>query len=317
MERDYYEVLGVGRNATEEQLRKAYRKLALKCHPDKNPEDRQGAEEAFKQVSEAYEVLSDPEKRSIYDRYGARGLRQAEEMHSNGRRSYRKRTAEDIFAEFFGEDPFHDDFFGAMDETGGFSSFVFQSMFGNGFHSRRHKAAPVECKLGCTLQELYMGSVRKMKISRTLCDASGKRISVGEVLDIHIQPGWRHGMQITYKGKGDEIPGGEPGDVIFTVQEKEHAYFVRDGNDLVYTAPITLLQALTGFTITIPTLDDRQLRVVVSEVVRPGHKVILKGEGMPSAQNLGMKGDLKISFEIEFPNEVSDKQKQELRKILH
>lgn len=267
-------------------------------------------------MSEAYEVLSDREKRAVYDRFGKDGLRQTGDMPTNGKRSnHHSRTAEDIFQEFFGGDPFGDEFFADMGEPGPFSSFMFQGMFDNSFQPRRRKAAPVECKLECTLQELYRGSVRKMKISRSLCDASGRRITVGEVLDIHIKPGWRNGMQIMFRGKGDEIPGGEAGDVVFVVQEKEHPYFVRDGNDLLYTAPISLLQALTGFTITIPMLDNRQLRVVVDEVVRPGYKVVMQGEGMPTAHNPSIKGNLKISFEIQFPEEVTDKQKRDLKKV--
>ncbi|XP_020269593.1 dnaJ homolog subfamily B member 3-like isoform X2 [Asparagus officinalis] len=197
---DYYKLLQVDRNAKDDDLKKAYRKLAMKWHPDKNPNNKKEAEAKFKQISEAYDVLSDPQKRAIYDQYGEEGLKGQVPPPSSGGSSFfpgaggggavpnvfrfNPRSADDIFAEFFGSaSPF-----GGMGMRGGGSRFpgggmfgedMFGSNFGGGgegsMHvpSRPQKAAPIENRLPCSLEDLYKGTTKKMKISREIADMSG------------------------------------------------------------------------------------------------------------------------------------------------
>nr|DAD44767.1 TPA_asm: hypothetical protein HUJ06_002997 [Nelumbo nucifera] len=192
---DYYNILKVNRNATDDDLKKSYRRLAMKWHPDKNPNSKKEAEAQFKKISEAYEVLSDAQKRSVYDQYGEEGLKGMPPQGSssggfhNGSCSndfrFNPRNAEDIFAEFFGRNPF------GFASTGHGKSTRFQSDggmfggFGGGDNAFRtygeaangggapRKPPPIESKLPCTLEELYTGSTRKMKISRNVVDANG------------------------------------------------------------------------------------------------------------------------------------------------
>eukprot|EP00249_Psilotum_nudum_P014744 c24979_g2_i1 orf=285-929(+) len=211
---DYYNILKVGRDATDEDLKKAYRKLAMKWHPDKNPNSKKEAEAKFKGISEAYEALSDPQKRAIYDQYGEEGLKGVPPpgaagpgfTNAGGPNVFRfnPRNAQDIFAEFFGGDPFAGmGGFGGIGTRSGLHPFG-EGMFG-GFGGTEHvfksfndtatprKATSVENKLQCTLEELYNGSTRKMKISRNIADASGKALPIEEILTIEVKPGWKKG----------------------------------------------------------------------------------------------------------------------------
>ncbi|XP_020570841.1 dnaJ homolog subfamily B member 3-like [Phalaenopsis equestris] len=198
---DYYNILQVDRNAKDDDLKKAYRKLAMKWHPDKNPNNKKEAEAKFKQISEAYEVLSDPQKRAVYDQYGEEGLKGGVPPPSGGGAGpggasfftgdgptvfrFNPRNPDDIFSEFFGfSSPF-----GAMGGGNGmrggmrFSNSIFgDDMFGSAFggmrenpmeSQRQHKAQPIENKLPCSLEELYKGTTKKMKISREIADISG------------------------------------------------------------------------------------------------------------------------------------------------
>ncbi|KAH9301916.1 hypothetical protein KI387_013499 [Taxus chinensis] len=341
---DYYNVLKVGRNATDEDLKKAYRKLAMKWHPDKNPNNKKEAEAKFKQISEAYEVLSDPQKRTIYDQYGEEGLKGVPPPDAGGSASsyynggaggsgpnvfrFNPRNAEDIFAEFFGgSSPF-----GGM---GGFNNATSRgsrfpdSMFG-GFGGGENvyrtfsdasaagprKAAPVENKLPCTLEELYAGSTRKMKISRNIIDASGRSMPVEEILTIEVKPGWKKGTKITFPEKGNEQPGVVAADLVFVIDEKPHSVYKRDGNDLVTTQKISLVEALTGCTLNLVTLDGRNLSIPVTEVVSPGSEKVIPNEGMPIGKEHGRKGNLRIKFDIKFPTRLTAEQKSGLKRFL-
>ncbi|PHT34020.1 hypothetical protein CQW23_25820 [Capsicum baccatum] len=301
---DYYNILKVSRNASEEDLKRSYKRLAMKWHPDKNNQNKKEAEAKFKQISEAYDVLSDVQKRQIYDLYGEDALKSGQfasptstgSGSGNGRGfRFNTRDAEDIFAEFFG------------------GSDGYSSSSGVGIDK---KAAPVENKLPCSLEELYKGSKRKMKISRILLDDSGKPTTVEEVLAIHIKPGWKKGTKITFPEKGNYEHGAAPGDLVFVIEEKPHAVFKRDGNDLVVNQKISLLDALTGKTIGLTTLDERKLTIPITEVVKPGQELIIPNEGMPISKERGNKGNLKIKFDIRFPSRLSADQKSDLRRVL-
>ncbi|XP_059292001.1 uncharacterized protein LOC132613858 [Lycium barbarum] len=291
---DYYKTLKVSPNATEEDLKKSYKRLAMRWHPDKNNgENKKEAESKFKQISEAYDVLSDPQKRQIYDIYGDEALKSGQfDPSSPMNRGFKfdSRDAEDIFAEFFG----------------GYS----------GGSVRVKKAEPVENKLLCGLEELYKGSKRKMKISRIVRDDTGKPTTIEEVLAIHIKPGWKKGTKITFPEKGNHEPGAAPGDLIFVIDEKPHDVFKRDGNDLVINQKISLVDALAGKTINLITLDGRELTIPITDVVKPGHEKIISNEGMPISKEPGKKGNLKIKFEVKFPSRLSSDQKSDIRRVL-
>ncbi|AED90336.1 DNAJ heat shock family protein [Arabidopsis thaliana] len=272
---DFYKVLEVDRSANDDELKKAYRKLAMKWHPDKNPNNKKEAEAKFKQISEAYDVLSDPQKRAIYEQYGEEGLNQAPPPGAGGGypggsdagASFRfnPRSADDIFSEFFG---------------------FTRPSFGTGSDSR---AGP-----------------------------SGFRrpTPVEEILTIEIKPGWKKGTKITFLEKGNEHRGVIPSDLVFIVDEKPHPVFKRDGNDLVVMQKISLVDALTGYTAQVTTLDGRTLTVPVNNVISPSYEEVVKGEGMPIPKDPSRKGNLRIRFIIKFPSKLTTEQKSGIKRML-
>ncbi|KAL1365693.1 hypothetical protein HN51_013678 [Arachis hypogaea] len=277
---DYYKVLKVNRHATEEELKKAYKRLAMKWHPDRNHhqevKNKEEAEAKFKQISEAYDVLSDPKKRQIYDFYGHYPL--------NSMKVNKKE----------------------------------QDYDGRNNNVKEEKAGVVvETKLVCTLEELYKGCRKKLKISRNVVDELGKLKCVEETLKIDIKPGWKKGTKITFPGKGNQEQGGsQPSDLVFVVDEKPHAVFKRDGNDLVITQKILLVEALSGKTLNLTTLDGREIAIEVTDVVKPRHVMVVPNEGMPISKEPGKKGSLRIKFDVMFPSRLSTHQKHELKKIM-
>eukprot|EP00250_Pteridium_aquilinum_P035294 c9088_g1_i1 orf=274-1302(+) len=336
---DYYRVLDVPKSASDDDLKKAYRKLAMKWHPDKNPNNKKDAEAKFKQISEAYEVLSDPQKRAIFDQYGEEGLKgQVPPPTGGGGAGYTSgegpsgfrfnpRNAEDIFAEFFGgsspfsmggmggrggRNPFSDNMFGGFGST----ESVFRSFNDPGPAAGPRKAASIENKLPCTLEELYTGSTRKMKISRNIVDASGKTISVEEILTIEVKAGWKKGTKITFPEKGHEQPNVVPADLVFVIDERPHSVFKRDGNDLIVTHKVPLADALTGTTVTITTLDGRTLTIPCNEIITPSYEKVVPKEGMPIAKEPGKKGNLRIKFDVKFPSRLTTEQKAGVKRFL-
>lgn len=143
-----------------------------------------------------------------------------------------------------------------------------------------------------------------------------KPTTVEEVLVIHIKPGWKKGTKITFPDKGNQEPGLAPGDLIFVVDEKPHAIFKRDGNDLVLNKKISLLEALTGKTLKLIALDGRDITIPVTDIVNPGHEVVIPNEGMPISKEPGKKGDLRIKFDVKFPSRLTAEQKSDLKRVL-
>ncbi|KAL6983558.1 hypothetical protein U1Q18_016942 [Sarracenia purpurea var. burkii] len=315
---DYYNILKVGRSSSDEDLKKAYKKLAMKWHPDKNSSPE--AETKFKQISEAYDVLSDPERRQIYDLYGEEALKSGQfpptspSSSAGGAytsRSFRfnTRDADDIFAELFCGSGC-----AAKSRSSGENELKNSSVFFGDQTIR--KAAAVENKLACSLEELYKGSKRKMKISRIVPGDSGKPMTVEEILKIDIKPGWKKGTRITFPEKGNQEMGMAPGDLVFVIEEKPHAIFKRDGNDLVVNRRLSLLEALTGKNLNLVTLDGRNLSVPVTDIVGPGHQMIIPNEGMPISKEPGKKGNLRIKFDVKFPSRLTEEQKCDLKRVL-
>jgi len=350
MGKDYYATLGVDKTASEEDIKKAYKKQALKWHPDRNINNKEKATEKFKELAEAYEVLSDKQKREIYDRYGEEGLKGgippppgAEGGMPGGTgefpggftyvrtgpggsasfRGFTPRSAEDIFSQFFGgRSPFGSSSFsfGGFDdddvgaEMGGMGGGM---PFGAGMRGASARKSPaIKRNISVTLEDLYTGTTKKLKITKTLADTSGNTMPVEKVLTINVKPGWKEGTKITFEKEGDERPGMEPADIVFTISEASHPRFKRVGNDLHYTATLSLKQALVNPVIEVVTLDNRKLRISMNEVVTPNTRQVVKGEGMPISKSPGQKGDMIVTFNVVFPTSLSKEQKDKLAMIL-
>jgi len=356
MGKDYYGILGVPKNATEADIKKAYRKQALKWHPDRNQDNKEAAEARFKEVAEAFEVLNDPKKKDIYDKFGEEGLKggipeggpggfegfQGFSQGAPGGYSFRfnPTNADDIFKQFFGDMGGGGFGMGGMGGMGGrrrrggrggdqqghpFFSSVFMDDDGSGgmggmdggdFMAKRPKSDPIIHRFSCTLEELYTGATKKMKVSKTLYDASGQAMPVEKVLTIDVKKGWKAGTKITFPKEGDERPGMEPQDIIFILEEKPHRVFTRSGDDLIMTYNISLTQALTGFDVPVQTLDGRRLTIPVRDVVNPNSVKDVPNEGMPLQKFPNQRGTLRIKFNIAFPRTLSEQQKSQIRSAL-
>ncbi|XP_054789010.1 uncharacterized protein LOC129294612 [Prosopis cineraria] len=322
---DYYNILKVVKNATDDDLKKSYRKLAMKWHPDKNPNNKKEAEAKFKQISDAYEVLSDPQKRMIYDQHGEEGLQDMPPPGNGPSSGFNPRNAEDIFAEFFGSSPF------GFGSSGPGKSMKYQPEgpgiyggFGGGDNIFRtcnegkqmpKKPPAVESKLPCSLEELYSGSTRKMKISRTI-DANGRPVTETEMLSIDVKPGWKKGTKITFPDKGNQQPNLLPADLVFVIDEKPHDLYTRDGNDLIVSLRVSLAEAIGGTTVNLTTLDGRSLSIPVTDIVSPGYELLVPKQGMPIAKEPRNMGDLKIRFEVKFPTRLTPEQQAGLKRAL-
>lgn len=343
-ERKFYDILGVEPSASESELKKAYRKLALKYHPDKNPNEG----ERFKLISQAYEVLSDPKKRELYDEGGEEALSGAG-----------------------GGGGFHN----PMD--------IFDMFFGGNFRSGGSKERRVHDmihQLPVTLEQLYRGATKKLKVTRnvvcsacegiggkkgsvvfcTACEGRGMRIHVmqigpsmvqqtrtpcrtcsgkGEVipekdrckvcngqmknrdetvLEVHIDKGMKDGQQITFSGMGDQEVGMPAGNIVIILDEQPHETFVRKGNNLVMQVDLLLVEALCGCSKSIKTLDDRFLifQILPGEVIKHNDMRVIPSEGMPMYKNPFEKGDLLIQFAVQFPKQLPVKNIERLARLI-
>ena len=266
MGKDYYKILGVARDANEQEIKKAYRKMALKYHPDKNKSPN--AEEKFKEVSEAYDVLSDKNKREIYDKYGEEGLKAGAGGSSggggtNGNFSYTYHgNPHETFRMFFGdENPFENFFsFGGPGGPSRFSHFSgpenmetdddpFGHSFGGFGMNRGYQGIPRQKKqdsaivreLQVSLEDIYKGTTKKLKITRKVLNPDGKSSRMEDkILTIDIKPGWKAGTKITFPKEGDQTPNNVPADIVFIIKDKPHPMFTRDNHDIKYKATISL-----------------------------------------------------------------------------
>lgn len=297
---DYYEILGVNKNATEEEIKKAYRKLARKYHPDLNPNDKE-ANKKFQQINEANEVLSDPEKRKKYDQYG-KDWKHAEEFEKA--KQSRQQWAGAGTEGFSGFSDFSDEF-----GEGGFSNF-FQSMFGSagrrtGGNQVKFRGQDYNAELHLTLHDAYKTHQQTLKVN-------------DKNIRITIPAGVENGQIIKLKSYGGPgVNGGPNGDLYITFVIADDPTFKRTGNDLHATVDLDLYTAVLGGEIAVDTMDGK-VKLKVKPETQNGTVTRLKGKGFPVYKKEGEFGDLYITYSVKIPTHLTEKQKElfkELQKI--
>ena len=345
--RDYYEVLGVDKSASANDIKKAYRKLAIQYHPDKNPGDKV-AEEKFKEAAEAYSVLSDPDKKARYDQFGHEGLSGGAGGGFNGAGM----DLNDIFSMF-------GDIFGGRGGFGGFGGY-------NG--PQKFRGSDLRVKVKLTLQEISTGVTKKFKLKKYVpcphcngsgaeggametcpdckgtgrvvrtqqsffgmmrsevacpkCNGQGKIIknkcthcngdgivTGEEVIDVNIPAGVYEGMQLSMRGKGNAGKmNGVNGDLIIFIEEEKHPTLIRDENDLIYSLLLDIPTAALGGSVEIPTIDGK-VKVTIDPGTQPGKVLRLRGKGLPSLNGYG-KGDIVINVSVYIPETLSKDEKK-------
>lgn len=290
---DYYKVLGVDKNATADDIKNAYRKLARKHHPDLNPNDKE-ANKKFQQINEANEVLSDPEKRKKYDQYG-KDWKHAEEFEKQRQqqRQYQSQGGGQTFSGGFGEDDFSD-FFASM----------FGGQEGGGGRSRQTKFRGQDYNA-----ELQLNLTDAYKTHQQTITINDKNVR------ITIPAGIENGQQIRLKGYGAPgVNGGPNGDLYITFSITNNTQFKRMGNDLYTTVDIDLYTAVLGGEVTIDTLDGK-VKLKVKPETQNGTKMRLKGKGFPVYKKEGEFGDLFITFSVKIPTNLTEKQKELFKEL--
>ena len=350
MKEDYYDILGISKNASAAEIKKAYRKMAIKYHPDKNPDDTK-AEDMFKKSAEAYEVLSDPDKRARYDQMGHAAFDGSGGFGGGG-----GMNMDDIFSQF--GDIFGSAFGGG---GGGFSGF---GGFGGG-GQRRAKGSNLRIRVKLSLEEIANGVEKKVKVKRkvqaagttyktcstcngtgqvtrvtntilgrmqtaspcNVCGGSGQMIDQKpadadaqglkvqeETVSIKIPPGVVEGMQLKVGGKGNEAPGnGIAGDLLVAIEEKEHESLQREGDNLHYDLYISYPEAALGASKEIQTVSGK-VRIKIEAGVQSGKILRLRGKGIPSINGYG-KGDLLVHVNVWTPKTLSKEQKDFFEKM--
>ncbi|XP_019941143.2 dnaJ homolog subfamily B member 13-like [Paralichthys olivaceus] len=308
---DYYKTLEINRSATDADIKKAYRRLALKFHPKSGREA--GSTDRFSQLGEAYEVLSDPRKKATYDKFGEEGLKGGipPEFGSGGAWSSKYAyhgNPEKTFKQFFGGDNPFADFYtnDAPLQFGGLQPVVVKT-----------QDPPIERDLHLSLDDLFHGCTKKIKISRRVMNEGGYTSSIKDkILSIDVSPGWKEGTRIVFSKEGDQGPNSIPADIVFIVRQKSHPLFKRQHDDLIYKLQISLEMALTGFSVNVPTLDGRLLNIPINDIVHFTYRKVVPGEGMPLFQDPSQRGDLIIHFDIQFPEKLSADRKHLIKQAL-
>ncbi|MEN8119725.1 MAG: molecular chaperone DnaJ [Bacteroidota bacterium] len=349
--RDYYEILGVSKSAQKDELKKAYRKMAIKYHPDKNPDNKE-AEHKFKEAAEAYEVLSNDQKRQRYDQFGHAGMSGAAGGGTGGM------DMEDIFSHF-------------GDIFGGFGGFGGGSRRGG---RRVNKGSNLRIRVKLTLDEIANGTEKKLKVKKYIscnsCDGSGAAdpsaikncttcngtgqvtriantilgqmqtsstcpscggkgksitkkctscygegvVQDEEVVEVNIPAGVSEGMQLSVSGKGNAPRGGGiNGDLLIVIEEKEHPELVRHDNDLLYQLNISVPDAIMGIAVEIPTLSSK-VKVKIEGGTQSGKILRLRGKGLPDVQGYG-RGDILVKVNVYIPKNVSRDERKLLEKL--
>mmetsp|Transcript_27589 Transcript_27589/g.70282 ORF Transcript_27589/g.70282 Transcript_27589/m.70282 type:complete len:361 (-) Transcript_27589:356-1438(-) len=297
---DYYETLGLTRHTNDLEIRRAFRRLALKYHPDINKEE--AAKEEFPRICEAYDVLSDPKRKGFFDLYGEAGLKDGVQDGQGGLKGGIYRFDPDVspsqvFARFFGTaNPYE-----ALDAI----SAQFEAMTSQDPPAKgKNKVYTVEL----TLEEIYHGCLKKVAHKRKVLQDNGDYFEEPRTLTIDVKPGLPSGTRFVFEGEGNKTPKKEPGPVVFVLKPLPHKRFVRRGADLVHRVTLPLYQALVGAAVEVQTLDSRVLSVPIADVVTPGYSQVVPGEGMPKPAG-GGKGNLILEVDLLFPASLTETQK--------
>ena len=355
MSTKYYDILGVNKNASEEEIKKAYKKLAIKWHPDKNMNNKEEANVKFKEISEAYQTLSDPSKREIYDNYGEEGLKNNGNM--GGGTPFN--SPEDIFKMFFG----------------GRSSSFEDNFFQNNHPRQNKKTESKMIHIPVTLKECYNGSKKKISLKiKKLCkncngfgglnmkpcnDCNGKGIKIidkmfgpGMIQRTHIQcntcngnqkiasqicntcsgngkmniekvflltieQGSNNNEEIIFKNEGDENINEENGDIVFILKEENNNLFTRIGNDVIYNHTITLGDSIIGINTTIELINGEKITFKEENIMPHNSYTFFKNKGFPIKNEINSYGDLYIVYNIKYPNKIlNNQEKDAIKKIL-
>ncbi|KAJ1965343.1 Molecular chaperone (DnaJ super) [Dipsacomyces acuminosporus] len=341
MGKDYYGILGVSKDADDDAIKKAYRKQALKWHPDRHKDDKAKSEKMFKDISEAYEVLSDKQKRTVYDQFGEEGLKGGVPPGGGagggggpggGFGGFTPSNPEDIFAQLFGGLGGHGsrhgghngaqfmDTDGDMGGAGGFQSFGFGGMPGGmhagGGHGNSRQQKEVTRPLGCTLEELYNGCTKKLKVTRRSPSHTGGLTTSEKVLQIDVKPGWKAGTKIRFQKEGDDLGYGAQ-DIVFVIEEKPHSEFRREGDSLKIDLTLSLDEALCGFKRPIKTLGGKTINISnTNSIIKPGQTSRMANYGMPISKQPGRFGDLLITYKVQFPSALTESQKHKIHEAL-
>jgi DnaJ family protein B protein 13 len=323
--KDYYEILELNRNCSQEEISEAYRRLSLKYHPKVyKPENAATFEYYFQKLAEAYEVLSDLNKKEIFDIYGKEGLRNGI-LGKNGKKKPGYRflgNGHEIFEKFMGTS---NPFTLIRDNEKKLKETIVIDAANANMEKRESKEKDINFDLECTLEELYNGCIKNVKYSKKkICEDFRTTEDQEASVDVEIMKGYDKNTVLPFKEMGNDIPGEKSSDLVIHIKEKKHPYFKRvNKNDLIYTHEITLAQALNGAPVRLTTLDNRKISVAIDEIISPSTVKKVPGEGMPiyqkeiSVRDLTVKkGDLYIKFHIKFPEYIEPSKKQEITKLL-
>lgn len=305
--KDYYKILGVSKDASQDEIKKAYRKLAVKYHPDRNPDNKE-AEDKFKEIGEAHEVLRDPEKRKKYDQLGSdwkqyehagagqRGGFDWSQFGGAGRgTSYQSGAGFEDFEDVFGGGDFSE-FFNTF--FGGTGAGPRRETRG----SRRIKGQDLKADLELTLHEAYHGTTRILNVE-------------GEKLRVKTKPGAYEGQELRIRGKGAAtVRGGERGDIYIKIRIKPHPDYKLDGSNLIKKVPVDLYTAILGDKIKIDTLAGK-VNLTIPPGTQSGSKLRLRGKGMPMHGKDGVYGDMVVRLKVMLPRDLTDKETELFRKL--
>lgn len=297
--KDYYKILGVDKNASQDEIKKAYRKLAMKYHPDRNPGNKK-AEEKFKQITEANEVLSDTEKRKKYDTLGSnwkqyqsqgQGFQDFYSNYGGGRQQSYSGNLDDLFGNISGFSDFFESFFGRSGPAG------------RQQNRRSRKGQDFEATLYIPLIEAYNGITKEISVG-------GKRVRV------KISPGTKEGKKLRLKGLGNEgMNGGEKGDLYLTLKIEKDPYFELDGNNLYYDIFVDLYTAVLGGKMKVITLGGKTVNITIPAGTDSGKILRLKGLGFPISENSKTYGDLLVRIKVELPKNLTKEETDLFKKL--
>ncbi|MEX1136039.1 MAG: J domain-containing protein [Balneolales bacterium] len=312
--KDYYKTLGISKTATQDEIKKAYRKLAARYHPDVNPDDK-GAAKKFKEVAEAYEVFKNPEDRKMYDEMGSdwkqykRSGGQAQDFNwqewsrQRGRpkqRTYTYQGGPGFEEQFSGESPFSD-FFESFFGGGGAGAGMGEQP-GTARRREQTKGRDLNAELEITLNDVYHGSERSFILN-------------GQRYKVKVPPGIESGKRLKLKGKGEPSPAtGSSGDLYIKLNIQPHPTFRRDGDNLHVELPVDLYTAVLGGTINVPALD-KQFNIKVPPETQQGKILRLSGRGMPNFRSPSQRGNLYVKLIIKIPENLTEKEKKLFRQL--